>query len=80
MADCRRLWRRLWPSKRRLALSRARNLTKTPGLRAEAESLEEILKNQAHPKNLVAVKKSGNSGGGDRESDRQDFVPGQRTR
>src|ERR1700692_894076 len=29
------------------------------GLRAEAESLEDILKNQAHPKNLVAVKKSG---------------------
>jgi hypothetical protein len=29
------------------------------GLRAEAESLEEILKNQAHPRNLVAVKKSG---------------------
>jgi hypothetical protein len=29
------------------------------GLRAEAQSLEEILKNQAHPKNLVAVKKSG---------------------
>jgi hypothetical protein len=28
-------------------------------LRTEAESLEEILKNQAHPKNLVAVKKSG---------------------
>jgi hypothetical protein len=28
-------------------------------LRAEAESLEEILKNQAHPKSLVAVKKSG---------------------
>ena len=28
-------------------------------LRSEAESLEEILKNQAHPKNLVAVKKSG---------------------
>ncbi len=28
-------------------------------LRAEAESLEGILKNQAHPKNLVAVKKSG---------------------
>jgi len=28
-------------------------------LRAEAASLEEILKNQAHPKNLVAVKKSG---------------------
>jgi hypothetical protein len=28
-------------------------------LRAEAESLEEILKNQAHPKNLVAVKKPG---------------------
>jgi hypothetical protein len=29
------------------------------GLRAEAENLEEILKNQAYPKNLVAVKKSG---------------------
>src|SRR5271156_374540 len=28
-------------------------------LRAEAESLQEILKNQAHPRNLVAVKKSG---------------------
>jgi hypothetical protein len=31
----------------------------TSALRAEAESLEEILKNQSHPKNLVAVKKSG---------------------
>ncbi|MGA8761439.1 MAG: hypothetical protein WB562_01000 [Candidatus Sulfotelmatobacter sp.] len=29
------------------------------GLQAEANSLEEVLKNQAHPKNLVAVKKSG---------------------
>jgi len=28
-------------------------------LQAEADSLEEILKNQAHPKNLVAVKKNG---------------------
>jgi hypothetical protein len=28
-------------------------------LQSEAASLEEILKNQAHPKNLVAVKKSG---------------------
>ena len=28
-------------------------------LQAEAQSLEEILRNQAHPKNLVAVKKSG---------------------
>ena len=28
-------------------------------LQAEAESLEETLKNQAHPRNLVAVKKSG---------------------
>ena len=28
-------------------------------LQAEADSLEEILRNQAHPKNLVAVKKSG---------------------
>lgn len=30
-------------------------------LQAEADSLEEILKNQGHPKNLVAVKKSGTS-------------------
>jgi hypothetical protein len=30
-----------------------------PELRAEAANLEEILKNQAHPRNLVAVKKSG---------------------
>jgi hypothetical protein len=29
------------------------------GLRAEAATLEEVLKNQAHPKNLVAIKKSG---------------------
>jgi hypothetical protein len=29
------------------------------GLQAEAESLEEVLRNQSHPKNLVAVKKSG---------------------
>jgi len=28
-------------------------------LQAEADSLQEVLKNQAHPKNLVAVKKSG---------------------
>jgi hypothetical protein len=28
-------------------------------LKAEADSLEEVLKNQTHPKNLVAVKKSG---------------------
>ena len=31
----------------------------TSPLQAEAANLEEILKNQAHPKNLVAVKKSG---------------------
>ena len=31
----------------------------TNALQAEADSLAEILKNQAHPKNLVAVKKSG---------------------
>lgn len=31
----------------------------TSALQAEAESLQEILKNQGHPKNLVAVKKSG---------------------
>jgi hypothetical protein len=36
------------------------NAAKADGaLQAEADSLEEILKNQAHPKNLVAVKKSG---------------------
>ena len=29
------------------------------GLQAEAASLEEVLKSQAHPKNLVAIKKSG---------------------
>src|SRR5271169_2362477 len=29
------------------------------GLQAEAESLEEVLRNQSHPRNLVAVKKSG---------------------
>jgi hypothetical protein len=34
-------------------------LDEDPNLRAEAESLEEILKNQAHPANLVAVKKNG---------------------
>ena len=31
----------------------------TANLKAEAASLEEVLKNQAHPKNLVAIKKSG---------------------
>jgi hypothetical protein len=37
-----------------------RNVDKaTAALQAEADSLEETLKNQAHPKNLVAVKKSG---------------------
>jgi hypothetical protein len=35
------------------------NAEKSSALRAEAQSLEEILKNQGHPKNLVAVKKSG---------------------
>jgi hypothetical protein len=38
----------------------ARNAEKANiALQAEAASLEEVLKNQAHPKNLVAVKKSG---------------------
>jgi hypothetical protein len=32
---------------------------KTDPLQAEADSLQELLKNTAHPKNLVAVKKSG---------------------
>ena len=31
----------------------------TASLQAEAASLEEVLKNQAHPKNLVAIKKTG---------------------
>jgi hypothetical protein len=31
----------------------------TANLQAEAASLEEVLKNQAHPKNLVAIKKTG---------------------
>ena len=31
----------------------------SPDLQAEAQNLEEIVKNQAHPNNLVAVKKSG---------------------
>ncbi len=35
------------------------NSVKKDPLQAEAASLEEILKNMAHPKNLVAVKKSG---------------------
>ena len=33
--------------------------SKPDSLKAQAENLEEILKNTAHPKNLVAVKKSG---------------------
>ncbi len=38
----------------------AKNAAKSESsLQTEADSLQEILKNQAHPKNLVAVKKSG---------------------
>ncbi len=62
MAVFRRRWRRVCLSKRRLDPSRGRkNLADADpsGLRAEADSLEEILRNQSHPKNLVAVKKSG---------------------
>jgi len=46
-------------------LADANNSQKKPAdqtatsLRAEAASLEEVLKNQAHPKNLVAIRKSG---------------------
>ena len=46
-------------------LAETRNAPKSPvdqaasGLQAEANSLEEVLRNQVHPKNLVAVKKSG---------------------
>ncbi|HTS36363.1 MAG TPA: hypothetical protein VMH04_11860 [Candidatus Solibacter sp.] len=47
-----------------LALTRPMEKSSAPdaaesSLRAEAQDLEEILKNQAHPKNLVAVRKSG---------------------
>ena len=46
-------------------LAETRNAPKEPakpsptGLQAEAASLEEVLKNQVHPKNLVAIKKTG---------------------
>ncbi len=46
-------------------LAETRNAPKNPGdraaneLQAEASSLEEVLRNQAHPKNLVAIKKTG---------------------
>lgn len=45
-------------------LADTKNLPRTQGqhatgLQAEAASLEEVLKNQVHPKNLVAIKKSG---------------------
>jgi hypothetical protein len=45
-------------------LADLKNSAKSPsptatGLQAEAASLEEVLKNQAHPKNLVAIKKTG---------------------
>jgi len=45
-------------------LADSKNATKpldrtATSLQAEAASLEEVLKNQAHPKNLVAIKKSG---------------------
>ena len=49
-------------------------------LKAEAESLEEILKNQTRPKNLVAVKESGTPVVATPKLDRQDFVYGQRPR
>lgn len=38
---------------------RSNNADADSGLRAEAQSLEEVLKNQSYPKNLVAVKKLG---------------------
>jgi len=40
-------------------LDRAASDQAATSLQAEATSLEEVLKNQAHPKNLVAIKKSG---------------------
>jgi hypothetical protein len=51
---------RLTDSKNSLAPVDRSQLDRTQaGLQAEAASLEEVLKNQAHPKNLVAIKKSG---------------------
>ena len=56
---------RPWPRVCRRRKSRFASRTKKPEdkdggpLQTEVDSLEEILKNQAHPKNLVAVKKSG---------------------
>jgi hypothetical protein len=43
----------------RRAMDRTASDQAPTGLQAEAASLEEVLKNQAHPKNLVAIKKSG---------------------
>jgi hypothetical protein len=40
-------------------LKNSKHVDQATGLQAEAASLEEIVKNQAHPKNLVAIKKSG---------------------
>ena len=58
----RRPWLRAWLNKKSPVPKRGRKKLDDEypsALRAEAESLEEILKNQSHPKNLVAVKKSG---------------------
>ena len=48
-------------SAQQLAANTSQKISDKPasGLQAEAASLEEVLKNQAHPKNLVAIKKSG---------------------
>jgi hypothetical protein len=52
-------------SDQRLSDQRLADTKNTPpsasetGLHAEAASLEQVLKNQAHPKNLVAIKQSG---------------------
>ncbi len=43
-------------------------------LTKEAKGLEEILRNQAHPKNLVAVKKVGHPSPGESSRRRQSFV------
>ena len=80
MESFRRLWRRVWRSRKKWPSGSKKIEENNPDLQAEAESLEEILKNQSHPKNLVAVKKSGTPVVATREFDGQDFVPGQRAR
>jgi hypothetical protein len=62
-ANDRSLSSKLPPGLNAQPLSESKNAQKpdpaTASLQAQAASLEEVLKNQAHPRNLVAIKKSG---------------------